>query len=124
MPGRAATTNAMFRKTPFELIFWIAAIFSLAMSDPNTPHYSLCLFRLLGWQHCPGCGLGHAIAFLLRGNLSASWHSHPLGGFAAIVIICRIADLSAPYYIQIKTNILRLKKNSYGRKHLLGFSGH
>lgn len=92
----------MSKKFPFELLFWIAAIISLALSNPTLPHYSLCIFRFLGWEHCPGCGLGHAIAFLLHGNIASSWHSHPLGGFAVIVIFNRIAVLSAPYYLFIK----------------------
>lgn len=107
----------MLKKIPLELIFWLTAIISLAISDPSLPHYSLCVFRFLGWQHCPGCGLGHAIAYLLRGDIVKSWHSHPLGGFAIIVIFRRMATLSVPYY-------LYLKKYFYGRKQFLVPAGN
>lgn len=91
------------RSFPLELIFWITALFALAMTDPSTPHYSLCLFRFLGWKHCPGCGLGHSIAYLIRGNFSASWHSHFFGIPALCIILHRIAVLGSPYYLKIKT---------------------
>ncbi|HEX5552637.1 MAG TPA: DUF2752 domain-containing protein [Chitinophagaceae bacterium] len=102
----------MLKKIPLELLFWTSALVLLGITDPTTPHYSICVFRLLGWHHCPGCGLGHAIAFLLRGDIADSWRSHPLGGFALVVILHRIVVLSIDFY---KT----LKNSSYGSQQFL-----
>jgi hypothetical protein len=78
----------------FELVFWISALTALALADPGVPsHYTLCPFRLLGFTWCPGCGLGHAIAFLLHGDLQSSFHAHWLGVPALIIIVYRIVDL-------------------------------
>ena len=38
-----------------------------------------CPVRLLTGIPCPGCGMGHALVFALRGDFGGSWHSHPLG---------------------------------------------
>jgi hypothetical protein len=83
-----------FYKRNFELIFWIAALITTALIPLDaSPHYSFCLFKLAGFDFCPGCGIGHSISYLFHGNLSASFNSHPLGLFAVLVIICRISKL-------------------------------
>jgi hypothetical protein len=38
----------------------------------------LCPFALVTGQPCPGCGLTRATLALLRGDLAASLHFHPL----------------------------------------------
>lgn len=38
-----------------------------------------CPFRLVTGLPCPGCGMGHALVFALRGDFAGSWRSHPLG---------------------------------------------
>jgi len=66
----------------------------LALMSPGTdPHYSLCIFKLIGIDFCPGCGLGHSISHLFRGDLQASFSAHPLGIFAVIIILFRIYKL-------------------------------
>jgi len=47
----------------------------------------------MGITWCPGCGLGHSIAFLLHGDLRNSFHAHWLGVPALIIILYRIFDL-------------------------------
>jgi hypothetical protein len=75
----------------FELAFWVAALFALALSDPNLPgQYSLCPFRLIGITWCPGCGIGHAIAYLLHGEMQHSLKAHWLGIPALLIIVYRI----------------------------------
>lgn len=82
-----------FRKY-FELSFWIIGLTLLAFMQPGTdPHYSFCIFRVLGFKYCPGCGLGHSISYLFHGNISASFEAHPLGIFAVVVILFRINKL-------------------------------
>ncbi len=41
--------------------------------------FTLCPIKLLTGHDCPGCGVGHAIVYAMRGDLSASFHAHPLG---------------------------------------------
>ncbi|MFB9841214.1 DUF2752 domain-containing protein [Mucilaginibacter ginsenosidivorans] len=78
----------------FELVFWIAAIAALAFADPAGPaHFSLCPFKALGFTWCPGCGLGHSIAWLFHGNITNSWHAHWLGIPALGIIFYRIYSL-------------------------------
>ncbi|WP_179412454.1 DUF2752 domain-containing protein [Mucilaginibacter sp. E4BP6] len=78
----------------FELAFWIAALIALGLSQPTqATHFTLCPLKLMGITWCPGCGLGHAVAFLLHGDLRSSFHAHWLGLPALIIITRRIFDL-------------------------------
>lgn len=78
----------------FELIFWIVSLTLLATMQPGSNHFSLCFFKWLGFQLCPGCGLGHSISYLFNGNLPGSFSAHPLGIFALMVILLRVYKLS------------------------------
>ncbi|WP_345105053.1 DUF2752 domain-containing protein [Mucilaginibacter panaciglaebae] len=85
-----------FLKNNLELLFWIAAIIALAVADPSSKsQYTLCPFKLMGITWCPGCGIGHAISWLLHGNLTNSWHAHWLGVPALAMIGYRIVSLAA-----------------------------
>ncbi|MDR3697140.1 DUF2752 domain-containing protein [Mucilaginibacter sp.] len=78
----------------FELVFWIAALVSLALTDPMAQvHFSLCPLKALGFKWCPGCGLGHAISFLIHGDIRSSFRAHWLGIPAVIVLLYRIYAL-------------------------------
>nr|WP_255710078.1 DUF2752 domain-containing protein [Pontibacter harenae] len=67
--------------------------------EPTGKHaFSFCPFSWVLEQGCPGCGLGHAIAFLARGELAASWQSHPLGVPALVIICYRVAVLVRLYF--------------------------
>jgi hypothetical protein len=80
-----------------ELFFWIAALLALRFSDPSQPtQFTLCPFRLAGISWCPGCGIGHAIAYLLHGNIRSSFHTHWLGIPALAVLLYRIYALINP----------------------------
>jgi hypothetical protein len=79
----------------FELAFWVAALISLAFSNPaGTVHFSLCPFKAMGITWCPGCGLGHSIAWLFHGNLANASHAHWFGIPALIIILYRIYSLA------------------------------
>ncbi|HUS02043.1 MAG TPA: DUF2752 domain-containing protein [Chitinophagaceae bacterium] len=92
-------------KRYFELIFWIASLASLALMQPATDiHFSFCVFKMMGINFCPGCGLGHSISYLFHGDLQASFSSHPLGIFAVIIILYRIYKLFQLHFISQKTN--------------------
>ncbi|MES2428369.1 MAG: DUF2752 domain-containing protein [Bacteroidota bacterium] len=78
-------------KNNFELIFWIAAIIALAVADPSIQsQYTLCPLKLMGITWCPGCGIGHAVSWLLHGNIVRSWKAHWLGVPALLIIGYRI----------------------------------
>lgn len=98
LANRHKTKRMVFRKY-FELIFWITSITLLALMPPGTdPHFSFCVFKMLGINFCPGCGLGHSISYLFHGDIKASFSSHPLGIFAVIIILYRIYKLSKLHF--------------------------
>ncbi|MFW5890033.1 MAG: DUF2752 domain-containing protein [Marinilabiliaceae bacterium] len=79
-----------FRKKHLEAFFWIAAIGALALTNPESSgHFSLCPLKNAGFDFCPGCGLGHAISWLFRGELAVSFKSHPLGIPAVAILLMR-----------------------------------
>jgi hypothetical protein len=90
----------------FELTFWIAALIALAICDPlQSSHFTLCPFKHLGITWCPGCGIGHAIAFLFHGDVSRSVDAHWFGIPALGIIAWRIIVLSL--------NIIRPRKLAF-----------
>jgi len=78
----------------FEITVWVTVLLLLYFMDADAACPSLCLFRFAGLQHCPGCGLGHAIHEALHCKFAASFHQHPLGIIAVIIILNRIKQLS------------------------------
>ena len=88
-----------FRKIPLELIFFLAALIALYnLEAGHTANFSLCPLAALGWDACPGCGLGRSIHFLMHGQFKTSFSLHPLGFFALAVIIYRIYTLTLKTY--------------------------
>jgi len=78
----------------FEAAIWIFGLLYLAIiNSPESTHFTICPFANLGINFCPGCGLGNSISFLFRGDFISSFHSHPLGIFALIIIIARIISI-------------------------------
>lgn len=92
MPSHPSTpVPRLPRHFPVEALVWTAALVALACTDPHAEGLlDLCVAKWLGLPGCPGCGLGHSIAFLVRGAWLLSWQAHPLGGFAVIVLVHRI----------------------------------
>jgi hypothetical protein len=79
---------------PLEVIAWLAGLLTLAFLDPtNETHVTICPLANLGFEFCPGCGLGRSISFLFRGEFLQSFQSHPLGLFAVIILSFRIFKL-------------------------------
>src|SRR5690606_17432501 len=89
---------ALVRRLPWEAIIWLGGLLALALWRPEgESHFTLCPLRNAGFDFCPGCGLGHSISFLFRGELVHSISAHPLGIFAVIVLSYRIVQLTRPY---------------------------
>jgi hypothetical protein len=95
-----STVPRVLRRLPPEAGVWTAGLLALAAADPAGPGLidvcgfeRLGLLRLTGLPFCPGCGLGHSVAFLFEGQLPAALRAHPLGPFALAVLTARIATL-------------------------------
>ncbi len=83
-----------YKTKHLEAWFWITAIIILAFSDPvANGHSSLCLIKQLNLGFCPGCGLGHSIAWIFRGEIIKSFQSHPFGIPAIIILMTRSFSL-------------------------------
>lgn len=79
---------------PLEALAWIAGLAALACTDPAADGLlSLCLFKALGVPYCPGCGLGHSVAYLFRGEVDLALAAHPAGPFAVLVLTARVVAL-------------------------------
>ncbi|MBI3566052.1 MAG: DUF2752 domain-containing protein [Elusimicrobia bacterium] len=71
----------MRRPVPFAAVAaasWAALAVQAAFRTPLDGLH-LCPVRLLTGHECPGCGMGHAVVYAMRGDWTASLHSHPLG---------------------------------------------
>ncbi|RAJ01603.1 uncharacterized protein DUF2752 [Chitinophaga skermanii] len=77
-----------------ELCLWVFGIAALAITDPYTEGMSLCLAKFIGLPWCPGCGFGHAIGFIFRGEIALSIQAHPLGIPLLAILLYRIFQLS------------------------------
>jgi hypothetical protein len=82
------------KQLPLELIFWIGSLIAIYFINPYSgDHMSLCPLDQLGFDWCPGCGLGRSMSLLIKGDFQASWSMHPLAIFAYLVIFSRIWTL-------------------------------
>lgn len=78
----------------FEATIWLLGLFYLAIiHTPDMSHFTICPLSNLGFEFCPGCGLGNSISYLFRGDFASSFHSHPLGIFGMIIIAIRIISI-------------------------------
>jgi hypothetical protein len=91
-----------------EALIWILGLVYLFFVDTNS-HYSFCIFKNLGIDFCPGCGLGRSIHYLMHFEIVKSVNTHPLGIFAFVVLVNRIFILSFPEFTSKKI-LLNLKR--------------
>ena len=78
----------------FEAFVWILGLaYLLLIHSPGETHFTICPIANIGFNFCPGCGLGNSISYLFNGDVVSSFKSHPLGIFAVIVISIRIFSL-------------------------------
>lgn len=59
---------------------------------------SLCFYQFLGFDSCPGCGLGRALHYALHGDMRTSLQFHILGIPTLIILIFRIIHLIVQSY--------------------------
>ena len=74
----------------FEPVIWILALLFLFFLDTSKEATSLCVFKLVGFNSCWGCGIGHAIHHALHFNFQQSFQEHILGIPATIAILYNI----------------------------------
>ena len=84
----------MFKLLGLEALIWIFGLTYLALlNSPDVAHFTICPLSNLGFKYCPGCELGNSISYLFRGDIILSFHTHPLGILALIIIILRIITI-------------------------------
>jgi hypothetical protein len=97
--------SAFYKMLGLEGIIWIVSLIYLAsLTDSNQRHFTICPLSNLGFEHCPGCGLGKSISMILHGNIFESFDYHLLGIPAFIIILFRIYQLiKINFHIHFKT---------------------
>src|SRR6476620_10836570 len=88
---------------------WLAVLCVLFFMNTEGP--SLCVFRWMGFQSCPGCGLGHSMHEALHGHWRDSINNHLLGIPAIVLLLVHIAR--SVYSITKTNNRLYGSKNAY-----------
>jgi hypothetical protein len=95
----------IIRFTSFLQAFsWTIVLVVLFFMDRGSASGSLCLFRFLGLENCPGCGIGHSISEALHFNFSKSFEAHIMGLPATFFLILFI----------IRTFISSIKQSTHG----------
>jgi len=109
---RISQVNRLIMSLPLELTAWISAVLFLAFTDSGSAHSSLCPLDNLGFNCCPGCGLGRSIRFLLHGEFSLSIEHHWFGIPAFLILIYRILQLLKIFLL----NLSILSRINYGKR--------
>ncbi|PVX52010.1 uncharacterized protein DUF2752 [Balneicella halophila] len=84
-----------------ELFFWILALVMLYRADLHTD-FTLCIPSHLGFENCPGCGLGHSITAAMHGDFELSWSYHYLGIVALGILLFHILKLFRNLITELK----------------------
>lgn len=77
-----------------EGFIWIAALLYFAFFvNPFETHFTICPLANVGFEHCPGCGLGNSISLFFHGYFTESFNAHILGIPALLIIFHRIYSI-------------------------------
>lgn len=87
-----------------EVYVWSIGLILLALSDPDHHHLSICPIANLGYDWCPGCGLGRSVALIFNGRIIESFWMHPLGLLALSILTYRIISLFKRTWILTRKN--------------------
>jgi len=83
-----------FKIIGLEASVWISALLYLAFIHiPGETHFTICPIKNLGFDFCPGCGLGNSVSYIFHGDFYRSFTTHPLGLFAIVILLLRIIFL-------------------------------
>jgi hypothetical protein len=72
----------------------------LMAAVPPTPdsYYPKCSLYQLTGLHCPGCGTGRAVHFLLNGELATAFRFNPFAVLALPVLVLASARMAVRWY--------------------------
>lgn len=88
----------------FEWLALAAGLLAMALMNPyESQGASWCLLEWAGLNYCPGEGLGHSIAYSVRGDFSNAMNAHIMGPAAIIILAGRIAYLLKQNFSQQPT---------------------
>ncbi len=97
-----------------EALIWISGLILLALLKvDNSSHFTICPFKNIGIDFCPGCGLGKSIHYLLHLKIEQSLNAHPLGLFAFAVLVRRIYGLIISSFSDIKIYFSNNREKRY-----------
>lgn len=83
-----------FFQKHFEWLALTAGLLLIAAMNPYVDNgTSWCLLELAQFPYCPGEGLGHSIAFTVRGDLANAISANFMGPPAILIIAARIGYL-------------------------------
>jgi hypothetical protein len=85
-----------FKKAFFLHYEWLAltmALLAMALLNPESASASVCPLDLMGFESCPGQGLGKSIAYSFRGEFQESIKAHPVGLVSILIIMGRIGSI-------------------------------
>ena len=101
MPLFFRRLGRQLRRVPVEAVVWTAGLVALACTNPEAEGLiEACLSKWLFGISCPGCGLGHAVAYLFRGEIALSFQTHPLGPLAVVILVGRVVGLVRAAFIR------------------------
>lgn len=104
---------SFYKLISLEGLIWISALIYLAFfNNPAEAHFTICPLSNLGFEHCPGCGLGTSISMLFRGEFPQSFDTHWLAIPALLIILYRIFSLIKSNYNKYQIN-LSIKGENY-----------
>lgn len=76
-----------------EAVTLVTGLVAVGMADPTAQSWiDLCIYKAAGFSWCPGCGLGHAMGFLARGEWASAIESHVFSPVIAAFMIQRIGS--------------------------------
>ncbi|MFY0651583.1 MAG: DUF2752 domain-containing protein [Cyclobacteriaceae bacterium] len=83
----------ILNKLDVEVYVWTIGLLLLVFSNPDHHHFTVCPIANVGFDWCPGCGLGRSVALIFRGRFLDSFEMHPLGFLALAVLSHRVVSL-------------------------------
>lgn len=89
------------------MTFWATALIVITYMNTAEQDSTFCLFKMAGFNWCPGCGLAHSMAYAMHGEISASVKAHWFGIPAMLILTNRIIVLA-------RTNFKTDKSLYYG----------
>lgn len=89
---------------------WLALSVGLLLMVFMNPYvaddFSWCLLEFMEFPFCPGEGLGHSIAYTVRGELNSALKANMMGPAAVVILLGRIGYLLKSIYLTTQNKTL------------------